>query len=444
MATQHPHTLQQPPLKRPDVAKKGSVAWDNEAQGTESTNTATITTPTWVLGVMSGTSVDAVDVARAKLSWDFENNKLCCTDIAVHSIPMPPFIRAQLLNLQADGYGKRGTLTELALLHQTLGYLFSDAVKQACYVWQTDYPELSLETGTILCVGTHGQTVYHQPPTSENSLGVTTQLGDLAIMAAQLNRPIIGDFRLRDMACGGQGAPLVPFFDALFFAEACKVKCLQNMGGIGNVTVLNGMEADPIAFDTGPGNMLVDGAMMSLFNKPYDENGTIAAQGTLVPALLNQLKRHPFLAQRPPKSTGREAWGVSFFQPLIDDYLPLHPPKDIITTLTAFTAWSVVDAYERYVLPTVPHIDEILISGGGAYNPSLIHWVQYWISHSSVFAEKGGVPRFSYCEAYGLLNMAKEAVAFALLAWARWYGLPNNLPSCTGASAFVSMGHWVV
>jgi anhydro-N-acetylmuramic acid kinase len=386
---------------------------------------------------MSGTSLDGVDVARAKFSWDFEKNRLNCTDIGVYSVAMPLAIRKQALALQADGQGNSGTLKELTALHQTLGKLFASAVEEALTVWQ-------LPRADVLCVGSHGQTVYHAPPTTENLLGVTLQLGDLAMMAAQLNLPIIGDFRLRDMAVGGQGAPLVPFFDTLFFAETGQIKCLQNMGGIGNVTVLKGITVDPIAFDTGPGNMLVDGAMMALFNKPYDENGETAKKGKLIPALLEQLKEHPFLGQHPPKSTGREAWGTAYFQPLIDEFLPNHQPEDMIATFTAFTAWSLVDAYERYVLPTVSRIDEILISGGGAYNPSLIHWVQYWINQSSAFGEKGGMPRFSSCEAYGLPNMAKEAVAFALLAWARYSGLPNNLPSCTGASGFVSMGHWVV
>ena len=390
---------------------------------------------------MSGTSLDGVDVARAKFSWDFEKNKLNCSDIDVYTVAMPLAIRTQVLALQADGAGNSGTLKELTALHQTLGKLFASAVEEALTVWQ-------LPREDVLCLGSHGQTIYHQPPTVDASgakqAGVTLQLGDLAVMAAQLNIPVIGDFRLRDMAVSGQGAPLVPFFDTLFFAETGKVKCLQNMGGIGNVTVLNGFDVDPIAFDTAPGNMLIDGAMMALFNQPYDENGTIAEQGKLIPALLERLKEHPFLGQHPPKSTGREAWGAAYFQPLIDEFLPNHQPEDVITTFTAFTAWSLVDAYERYVLPHVSRIDEILISGGGAYNPSLIHWVQYWINQSSAVGENGGMPRFSSCEAYGLPNMAKEAVAFALLAWARYFELPNNLPSCTGASGFVSMGHWVV
>jgi anhydro-N-acetylmuramic acid kinase len=390
---------------------------------------------------MSGTSLDGVDVARAKFSWDFEKNRLNCSDIDVYTVAMPLAIRTQVLALQTDGAGNSGTLKELTDLHQTLGKLFASAVEEALTAWQ-------LANADVLCVGSHGQTVYHQPPTIDasgaNQAGVTLQLGDLAVMAAQLNLPIIGDFRLRDMAVGGQGAPLVPFFDTLFFTETGQIKCLQNMGGIGNVTVLNGFDVDPIAFDTGSGNMLIDGAMMALFNKPYDENGETAKKGTLIPALLERLKEHPFLGQQPPKSTGREAWGTVYFQPLIDEFLPNHQPEDLIATFTAFTAWSLVDAYERYVLPTVSRIDEILISGGGAYNPSLIYWVQYWINQSSAFGENGGMPRFSSCEAYGLPNMAKEAVAFALLAWARYFGLPNNLPSCTGASGYVSMGHWVV
>ena len=386
---------------------------------------------------MSGTSLDGVDVARAKLSWNFEKNALACTDIAVFSIAMPAEIKQHLLALQADGSGNRGTLKETTFLHQTLGKLFAGAVTEALQAWQLNPEE-------VLCVGPHGQTVYHQPPSVEHPMGVTLQLGDLALMAKELQLPIIGDFRLRDMACGGQGAPLVPFLDALFFSEAGKVKCLQNMGGIGNVTVLNGVEANPIAFDTGAGNMLIDGAMMALLGLPYDKNGETANRGTLIPTLLEQLKQHPFLGQLPPKSTGREAWGASFFQPLIDEFQPHHTPEDIIATFTAFTAWSLVDAYERYVLPHVPRIDEVLITGGGAYNPALLGWVQHWMAHSSVFLAKGGIPSFATCEAYGMPNMAKEAVAFALLAWARWYGLPNNIPACTGAIGFVSMGHVVI
>jgi anhydro-N-acetylmuramic acid kinase len=401
--------------------------------------------PHCVLGIMSGTSLDGVDVAKATIHWDFTHNQLIVTDIAVFSVPMPTTLRTPLLALQADGTGNQGTLQEVAILHKTLGGLFAEAVEQAIAHWH-------LPLTDILCIGSHGQTVYHQPPNkAETTTGVTMQLGDLSVMASRLNRPIIGDFRGRDMAVSGQGAPLVPFFDALFFANNHRSttnkmphKCIQNMGGIGNVTVLTGQQS-PLAFDTGPGNMLIDGAMQALYRQPFDTDGRIGASGKLIPALLEQLQRHPFLAQHPPKSTGREAWGAAFLTPLLKS-VSHYPPEDCIATLTAFTAWSVIDAYARFVLPNVGSIDEIIPCGGGAYNPTLIGWMQHWLRTIPAFqhANHGTLPHFSTTEDYALPNMAKEAVAFALLAWARWFGLPNNIPSCTGANQYVSMGHIVI
>jgi anhydro-N-acetylmuramic acid kinase len=395
---------------------------------------------------MSGTSLDGVDVAKATIHWDFNTQQLIVAEIEVFSTPMPEELKMPLLALQADGAGNSGTLKELAHLHQALGILFAEAVEQAIVHWQ-------LRLTDILCIGSHGQTVYHQPPTTADAThGITVQLGDLSVMASRLNSPIIGDFRGRDMAVGGQGAPLVPFFDALFFANKHPVsvfasphKCIQNMGGIGNVTVLT--EQHPlIAFDTGPGNMLIDGAMQALYQQPFDADGRIGASGQFIPELMQQLQEHPFLMQYPPKSTGRELWGSALLTPLLASVAHHHPPEDCIATLTAFTAWSVIDAYHRFVLPKVGVIDEIILCGGGAYNPTLISWMQHWISTMPAFkhAKHGTLPHFSTTEDYGLPNMAKEAVAFALLAWARWFGLPNNIPACTGATQYVSMGHIVI
>jgi anhydro-N-acetylmuramic acid kinase len=281
---------------------------------------------------------------------------------------------------------------------------------------------------SINYIGSHGQTIFHIPSGRTykgHPIRSTLQIGEPSVIAEMTGITTVADFRPRDIACGGQGAPLVPFADYILFQHKRLHRALQNIGGISNVTFLpaGGRIEDVIAFDCGPGNMVIDAIVSLITNgkKTYDRNGAIAQRGRVSDALLTKFLRHPFFRMHPPKTTGREAFGQPYSQDFYKAGVSLRlRPEDIVATATALTASAIADAYNRF-LPAVP--DQIILCGGGAKNRCLV----------SLLAEKLQKSRLMTTSDFGIDSDAKEAVSFAILAWAAIQGIPNNVPSATGA-----------
>lgn len=398
--------------------------------------------PLTVLGLMSGTSVDAVDACLVRLSAMEEEPEsttggggLDFKILATHTQPMPAPLRARLLTAMAE---KHIELEELCSLNVAVGELFAETALELLHTH-------NIPAEQVDCIGSHGQTIYHWPPPPSQAeakrLGGTLQIGEPAIIAEKTGIDTIADFRPGDMAAGGQGAPLVCFADRLLFEDARIGRCIQNIGGIANVTVVPAKTAreqgqTPVAFDTGPGNMLMDAAMARFYGRSYDENGATAAAGELHAPLLKHLMAHPYLHRNPPKTTGREEFGEAFFRELTANF-PDVPAASWLATLAHYTAQTIVEAYERFVFPHYA-IEEMIVGGGGARNAFLLTTL------SRLFRERGHAMILKTHADFGIPDQYKEALAFAILAWAAWLGRPNNVPECTGAAHPVVLGKFLV
>jgi anhydro-N-acetylmuramic acid kinase len=381
--------------------------------------------PMLVLGMMSGTSVDGIDVALARISGapPTLNVKL----IGHASVKLPSAIRKEILRI-AEQYPI--TAGDLSQLNFRLGDAFADAAIAACRKFRMPLKKIAL-------IGSHGQTIFHQGRPA-SYLGVLTastlQIGEPAIIAASTGITTVGDFRPADIALGGQGAPLVPYVDYLLYRHAKLGRVSLNLGGIANITVLP-RAAKPqqvFAFDTGPANMLID-ALVAHFTRGrqrFDKNAGLASQGRSIPALLDDLLRDPYLKVAPPKSTGREYYG----HPYLKQILALGrrhraKPDDLIRAATIFTALSVVDALNRFVLPK-NKIHQLVVSGGGAHNPLVLAQISAALPGIEVLPSSH----------LGIPEDAKEALAFALLAYETFHQRPANIPSATGARGPAILG----
>ena len=370
-----------------------------------------------VVGLMSGTSLDGVDAAVARLSGS--GRALQLDVLAARSFPYPVALRRVLLrNSAAD----TSSVFDLSQLNVRLAYQYADAVRQIVYAAGLSLADLDL-------VGSHGQTVHHIPDATDcAALAVTStlQIGDPSVLANLLDVPVVGDFRVADMALGGQGAPLVPYFDYVYFSDAAEQRGLLNVGGIANLTVLprgGGPEAVR-AFDTGPANMVIDALADRFFDQPYDPDGALAAQGTVHQPLLDALMDDAYYDLPPPKSTGREHFGRAYVARLVEDAEAAGlSPNDMLATATALTAHSVYHAYDAFFRGTHP-LDVLIVSGGGMHNAVLMDML------AKLFAP---VPVHTV-EPYGLDSDEKEALCFAVLAHETVNGVPTNLPSVTGAA----------
>jgi anhydro-N-acetylmuramic acid kinase len=366
-----------------------------------------------VVGLLSGTSLDGIDAALVEIGGRGTDD---VTVRLVHAVTVEydePRRRAIHDGIVA------GTAEALCDLHAELGEWFAEAVERVCR-------EAGVRLDTVDAVGSHGQTVWHRAP-ADGRRGATLQLGDAATLAERTGRPVVSDFRTRDVAAGGQGAPLVPWVDALLFAEPDRARALQNLGGIGNVTrVPPRGSGEPVwAFDTGPANAPIDAAveLATGGRHRFDRGGSLAARGRVDEALLAELLRHPYFALEPPKSTGREAFGRPFVERLVEAVAPEGDDDwmELVATLTELAARTVADAYRRWVIPR--GIDEVVLTGGGARNPVLAGRIRELLAPLPVVdgSTLGIDPDF------------KEAVAFAVLAWAHIRGIPANVPAATGA-----------
>lgn len=345
-----------------------------------------------VAGVMSGTSLDGIDVAIVEIS-----GRRVAT-IGFQSTPYSEEVRRAILAVS----NTTTTTGEISRLNFALGELYARAVLRACRRY-----------GPVELIGCHGQTIYHEGGAS------TLQIGEAAVIAERTGVPVVSDFRTRDIAAGGEGAPLVPFVDGLLFGKSRRTRIALNIGGIANITVLPA----GIAFDTGPGNMVIDGLAREYTGgrQNFDRGGRIAARGTLNRALLELLLADPYYRMKPPKSAGREQYGAAFVLRLKQTGLPL---ADLIATATVLTAASIAMA----AAPFAP--EEMIVSGGGAHNPQIMAHLAGFLP--GVAMAKSGD--------YGIDGDAKEAIAFAILAYQTWRRKPGNLPSATGARRPVILG----
>ena len=378
-----------------------------------------------VAGVMSGTSADGIDVGLVQIQGRGFRSRLEL--LAHYHFPYPAEVRRAVLRaMNADS----AKVADLARLNVALGELYAKAVLAAQRRAQVE----------CALVGCHGQTLYHQgmaAPYLGQDVTCTWQTGEGAVIARRLVVPVVSDFRPADMATGGQGAPLVPFLDFVLFRHRRFGRIVQNIGGIGNLTAIppRARPEDVLAFDTGPGNMVMDALAEKLFDLPFDRNGRLAAKGKVLESVVRQMLRRSFFRQSPPKTAGREQFGREY----VAAFLRLcgrTDPHDILATATALTARSIAVAVRDVVLPLdaanlmagsrwPSRYREMIVSGGGAKNATLMKMIGDELAPLKI--------RVRISDDFGLPSEAKEAVAFALLAYQTWRRLPSNVPSATGA-----------
>lgn len=380
-----------------------------------------------VVGMMSGTSVDGVDAALVEISGTDSEPKVKL--LAFENKPYPPQVREKIFSLFTPA---NATVDKVGYMNFLLGEIYA---KSALSVIE----KAGMKPEKIDVIGSHGQTIWHAPiPESPDGIPVayTVQIGEGSVIAERTGILTVSDFRVADMAAGGQGAPLVPFSEYLLYRREKETILLQNIGGIGNMTVMpaGAKPRDVFAFDTGPGNMIIDAVISAVTGgeKTYDVGGETAAKGRVCNALLDILKEEPYYRQPLPKTTGREHFGVQYTEKILSWWKenPI-PVEDLLATVTDLTAYSIVDAYERYVLPKY-RASEIIVGGGGSYNATLLRFMK------ERFAPHGVAVRTQ--EDLGLSSDAKEAVAFALMADCCMRGKANTLPSVTGAEHPAVMG----
>lgn len=378
-----------------------------------------------VIGLMSGTSADGIDAAVVRLEGTPPS---LIWEVLGHSHrSFAPDLRTELF---ACFHPDSSSVDRLCRLNFALGRAFGSAALDAAR-------DTRLTIDKIDLIGSHGQTLWHEPPI--NGIGSTLQLGEPALIAEMTGVPVVSNFRTRDMAVGGQGAPLVTLADWLLLSHPTRTRVAQNIGGIANVTFLPAFgqnnetqrkENGVIAFDTGPGNMLIDEAARLATNGAweYDRDGELAANGRVDESLLAEWLVEPYFQQRPPRTTGRELFGTQrateYWKQAIERGLS---PNDVVATFTALTARSIEQAYRSF-LPAFP--DEVIVSGGGARNNMLMKMLKERLSPA----------RLTTSDEYGLGIEAKEAVAFAVLAYETWHRRPGNIPAATGASRAVALG----
>ncbi|MFE9078616.1 anhydro-N-acetylmuramic acid kinase AnmK [Bacillus mobilis] len=372
-------------------------------------------------GVMSGTSLDGIDVALVHIEGSGVGSK-----VELIHFTTVPFCNDMKNEIQQALSIENSNVQLICSLNFKLGLCFAGAVKEVC-------KEANFPLGQLDVIGSHGQTIYHQPKQDGTMILSTLQIGEPAVIAYETKTTVISNFRTMDMAAGGQGAPLVPYSEIILYRHQTKNRLLQNIGGIGNVTVIPSQLSDKsvIAFDTGPGNMIMDELCQRLFRLPYDQNGKIAKQGVVVEEILTYCMNHPFLKMNPPKSTGREQFGEEFVSELLKRF-EKHCKENILTTVTMFTANSIVYHYKEFILPYY-EIDEAILGGGGSYNDTLVEMIRHGLKEEkcALFLQ----------EDIGFSSEAKEAIAFAILANETYHRNPSNVPSATGATQSVVLGN---
>ena len=377
-----------------------------------------------VAGIMSGTSADGIDVAIVRIAPARLRPKL--TLLAHEAFPYPASLRRTVL---AAMNAASTSTAELARLNWRLGLAYADAVEATAKRYGIK-PEL---------IGCHGQTLYHQPRAevyAGRKFACTWQAGEAQAITARMRVPVVSNFRPADMFAGGQGAPLVSLLDYVLFADAKRGRVLQNIGGIANLTAIPaGAAADAVvAFDTGPGNMIMDWLAQELFGKSFDRNGALAARGSVIEPVLAAALANPYFALKPPRTAGREQFGREYAADFLRSCQTHSSRKgDALTTATAFTAESIARSYRRFVHGKIKkRAVDYIVSGGGARNGTLMAMLRQRL-------EPMGCALQTTAE-FGLPAEAKEAAAFALLAWETWHRQPANVPAATGANRPAVLG----
>jgi len=380
---------------------------------------------------MSGTSADGMDVALVRIGGrDLQTHY----ELLAHrhyAYPRP--VRAQILRMMNAA---NASVADLSRLNFLLGELYADAVLKT---------QRAAKMKASL-IGCHGQTLYHQgeaAPFLGRRITATWQTGEAAIIAARTGIPVVSDFRPADLAAGGKGAPLVPLLDYIYFRHPRHGRIVQNLGGIANLTAIPAAAEpeDVIALDTGPGNMVIDAVTQEFFHRPYDADGRIAARGRIISLVVEKILRQPFFRRPPPRTAGREEFGAAF----VRDFIRLcrahnAKPADMVATATALTAVSISCAIEFFVAglfsenkePKTKEFAELILSGGGTKNPILVRMISGTVAPLKL--------KVILSDSLGLPSQAKEAVAFALLAYQTWNRRPGNLPSATGAKRPAILG----
>ncbi|HKV81255.1 MAG TPA: anhydro-N-acetylmuramic acid kinase [Candidatus Sulfotelmatobacter sp.] len=398
-----------------------------------------------VAGVMTGTSVDGIDVSVVRITRSSPRALPTIKLLGHEAFPYPADVRRRIL---VSMNSPRASVADLARLNFLLGELYAEAVNLTRKKLRVK-PEL---------VGCHGQTLYHQGSSAEflgRKLAVTWQTGEAAVIAARTGLPVVSDFRPADMAHGGKGAPLVPYLDFLIYRDRRIGRVGLNLGGIANLTAIPAAASlnQIIAFDTGPGNMVIDALAEELFGQECDRDGEIAASGRVLEEVVaGFLKQEPFFLQKPPRTAGREQFGREFAREFLHASRPLGTAsrkpvgqgasaaladgsavekRDVIATATALTVRSIGDSVRRFV-PRKGNFKEMIVSGGGAKNPTLMRWLEEEVRALGL--------RLRSSDEFGIPSSAKEAVAFAVLAYETWNKRPANVPSATGAKSAAVLG----
>ena len=377
-----------------------------------------------VAGVMSGTSADGINVALTRIQGRGFRSRLEL--LAHYQFPYPAEVRRTIL---ATMNASSASAPDLSRLNFLLGELYADALRAA-------QRRARLECQLVGC---HGQTIYHQgsaKPFLGRRIACTWQTSEGAIIAARLGVPVVSDFRPADMAAGGKGAPLVPFLDYALYRHRRYGRIVQNLGGIGNLTAIppRAEPDDLVAFDTGPGNMVIDAVTEHLLGKPFDRNGRLAARGEPIDRVLRELLRNMYFRKKPPKTAGREQFGREFVRELLR-LCRRADENDVVATATALTARSIGIAVRKFVLPLVEppaRFREFVVSGGGTKNATLMAMIREELAPLKM--------RVRTTDDLGMPSEAKEAAAFALLAYQTWRRLPSNVPSATGAERPAILG----
>ncbi len=386
-----------------------------------------------VAGVMSGTSADGINVALVRVLADTGRARRpsphkTFTLLGHEEYPFPAPVRRTILEMMNAELARVADLSRLNFL---LGELYAEAVAKAARKHRV---KLDL-------VGCHGQTLYHQGVAARflgRKLAATWQTGEGAVIAARLGVPVVSDFRPADMAAGGKGAPLVPFVDFLLYCDQRVNRIAQNIGGIANLTAIpaGASLGQVLAFDTGPGNMVIDAVVENLFGKRYDRDGRIAASGRVLDGVIARLLRAPFFRQKPPRTAGREEFGREYASRFLEICRGAGK-SDMVATATALTARSIAGAIQHFVLPRLGSTRKqaghaMIVSGGGVKNPTLMAMLRNEITPLGI--------ELRFSDEFGLPAEAKEAVAFALLAQETWHRRPSNVPSATGAKRAAILG----
>ena len=383
-----------------------------------------------VAGVMSGTSADGVDVAVCRVMPGLRGGVPRVKVLGHVGFGYAKALRAAVLRVME---GEAVSAGEMSRLHWRLGEIYADCVEKA-------QAKLGVRVGLVGC---HGQTVHHEAVAKRflgGAVRSTWQMGEASVIAERLRVPVVSDFRPADMAAGGQGAPLVPMLDYVMFRSETVSRVLQNLGGIGNLTAIPaGADVDGVmAFDTGPGNMVIDGCMQRLFGKTYDRGGAVARRGVVLQGVISRVLEGGYFPALPPKSCGREEFGAGFVARFIEDCRDAGgSDADVVATATGLTAAAVMEGYRRFVwghlgMAAPLAKTELVVAGGGVKNATLMGMLRRDMGALGV--------RVRAMEELGVEAQAKEAVAFALLAWLTWNQVPGNVVSATGAGRPVVLG----